>query len=375
MLSFSEFVFILEELNDIEKKEVGSWLKKMGGKRADLSPHLPFDSKQRLELPFTAKSSEIKLPERVVSHLQSKGYRPVSPSLASHKNTPQRQIKIGKVVSDDPEVAKEYTQHGAKAGTKTDPDKFKIVISKHPHDVVGMSTRRGWTSCMNFEKVNNVALGTKREYLENDVKHGTHVAYLTHKDDDDIQKPIARIALKPFVGESGHTILHPEPYVYGGAPEGFHEEVTKWAKKHFPMKDAVYTKHADVYDDSDIGDQTKPKEKIYNPDISDDDMHRLITHPDHYSRLVKSQHIKPEHLETLLQSSDTKMKVAALRHPLMPKKHLDAAIKNIGSSEMRNAVLQNPSVSDEHIQIGMKDFLSDVRLNAKKALQRKQNPQ
>lgn len=67
-----------------------------------------------------------------------------------------------------------------------------VVISRHPHDVAGMSTDRGWTSCMNIRD------GFNRRYVLNDVKAGTLIAYLVKKDDTNIKKPSARVLIKPF---------------------------------------------------------------------------------------------------------------------------------------------------------------------------------
>ena len=124
--------------------------------------------------------------------------------------------------------------------------KLQVVISRHPHDVAGMSTGQKWDSCMNMVK------GANRDFLPHEVAQGTHVAYLTHAGDHMAEKPLARIALKPFREEkSERTILHPEHKVYGEGPTAFEHTVHKWANEHFPLKDnTFYSKHTAVYDDS-----------------------------------------------------------------------------------------------------------------------------
>lgn len=68
-----------------------------------------------------------------------------------------------------------------------------VIISRHPHDVAGMSTDRGWTSCMNIRS------GVNRHYVLDDVQAGTLIAYLVRKEDTNIKKPSARVLIKPFV--------------------------------------------------------------------------------------------------------------------------------------------------------------------------------
>jgi hypothetical protein len=108
--------------------------------------------------------------------------------------------------------------------------------------------------------------GNQSDQLEQDIKYGTHAAYLVHKDDHDIKNPVARVMLKPFKSEdSDHTILRPEQKVYGvstrkagdagnviknKAQEDLLHTLTQWSDKHYPAKPAeVYRKHHGVYDD------------------------------------------------------------------------------------------------------------------------------
>lgn len=85
---------------------------------------------------------------------------------------------------------------------------YKIVISRHPYDIVGMSTDRHWTSCMDLG-VEPIVYRSKKDYkdmkpgvysdkLEQDVKNGTLIAYLISPKDDNINKPLARILAKPY---------------------------------------------------------------------------------------------------------------------------------------------------------------------------------
>ena len=100
---------------------------------------------------------------------------------------------------------------------------FYIVFSKHAYDVAGMSTNRGWSSCMNLYQ------GVNARYIQHDVKDGTMVAYLVKNDDLNIERPVARVAIKPFVNidDESNVFYEPEERVYGTPPLTFLEVLTK----------------------------------------------------------------------------------------------------------------------------------------------------
>lgn len=100
---------------------------------------------------------------------------------------------------------------------------FYIVFSKHAYDVAGMSTNRGWTSCMNLYQ------GINAHYIQHDVKSGTMVAYLVKNDDLNIERPVARVAIKPFVNidDESNVFYEAEERVYGTAPLTFLEVLNK----------------------------------------------------------------------------------------------------------------------------------------------------
>ena len=69
-----------------------------------------------------------------------------------------------------------------------------MVISKSPYDLAGMSTDRAWKSCMNLRGDNE-----NMEYIEIDVSNGTLISYLIEAKDLNIQNPIGRILIKPYL--------------------------------------------------------------------------------------------------------------------------------------------------------------------------------
>ena len=123
---------------------------------------------------------------------------------------------------------------------------FYIVFSKHAYDIAGMSTNRGWTSCMNLYS------GINKHYIQYDVADGTMVAYLVANDDLNIKRPIARVAIKPFVNTDDATdvFYEPEEKVYGTPPHTFLEAVDKIMNEAQPGKTGRFKMVDTLYCDS-----------------------------------------------------------------------------------------------------------------------------
>ena len=94
---------------------------------------------------------------------------------------------------------------------------LSIVISRDPYDIVGMSTDRRWRSCMRLPNDNDPhdEGGQCTYHLQHDIKLGTLVAYLIEPTDKNIDKPYARIAIKPHYNiENKSVYLFSEDKVY-----------------------------------------------------------------------------------------------------------------------------------------------------------------
>lgn len=236
-----------EALTPEQKKEVDTW----SAPHHSFSDHaFPSPSHDKVTIPvghYDKGEHEDEIGEHLAKHgMQIHDYRQ---GLAKDKHG--RLVKIGKALgkTGGEHLLEKFTGDPARV-SKASGDHV-ITISRHPHDVAGMtSSGHSWenASCMNFES------GSNRGYLPNDVEHGTHVAYYHHKDDVGLEKPLARIALKPFTSQDGkRTILSPETRSYGNAPGSFEKTVRDWADKHFGTDDTdtnIYTRHKKVYDDS-----------------------------------------------------------------------------------------------------------------------------
>jgi len=95
-----------------------------------------------------------------------------------------------------------------------------IAISQNPHDIAKMTTGRNWTSCMR--------LTNRREDVFCEVEDGGLIAYLVQKDDEDIEKPLARVLIRRYENEDGNSIAQVEKNYYGTAPSGFIDSVKTW---------------------------------------------------------------------------------------------------------------------------------------------------
>lgn len=124
-----------------------------------------------------------------------------------------------------------------------------VVISRHPYDIAGMSTDRGWTSCMNLET------GSYAKHVIADILEGTLIAYVIENTDLNIQRPKARILIKPFfkVNDPKEIILVPEEKIYPAnipPPPGFAETVKNWLDSWQKIKSGNYSLNCKLYTDS-----------------------------------------------------------------------------------------------------------------------------
>lgn len=128
-----------------------------------------------------------------------------------------RETKLGKAlakVGKTDLVNKFNSDKTRESAKKTD---FIIVFSKHPYDIAGMSTDRGWTSCMDLYD------GVYKKHVQWDVKEGSFICYLTKPEDTNLNKPTGRVLVKPYINikDMNDVIYSPEQRVYGTAPDQF----------------------------------------------------------------------------------------------------------------------------------------------------------
>jgi hypothetical protein len=133
-----------------------------------------------------------------------------------------------------------------------------LVFSKHPYDIAGMSTNRGWTSCMNLSD------GENKEYVTTDIKHGTFIVYMIRAEDTNIEKPIARVLVKPMVNtKNASDIIYYPDIVYGtvGNSPRFNEVVKKILGSVQKINIGKYELDSSLYDDSIDGIKKLPRKE------------------------------------------------------------------------------------------------------------------
>jgi hypothetical protein len=116
--------------------------------------------------------------------------------------------------------------------------KLLICYTRHPYDVAGMSTDRGWTSCMELPNKTNFLGGCNYHLLSGEIKYGTIVAYLIEENDKNLKNPIGRVAIKPYYhietdfNKPDDIIWVPAKIGYGTTPPTFIKQVEKWVEEH-----------------------------------------------------------------------------------------------------------------------------------------------
>ena len=157
----------------------------------------------------------------------------------------RRTYNIGKLLSrfENKGLLNKFNSDPSRVSTKR--DNGYIVISKHPYDIVGMSTGRGWSSCMGLDTENG------KTFMPMDIDLGTIVAYLVNPDDLNIKNPIARIAIKPYenMEDISDILYFPNHSVYGSAPVQFYYTVYELFERIQDEKFGEFKLNTGIYND------------------------------------------------------------------------------------------------------------------------------
>lgn len=237
-----------------------------------------FGGKQFTHFPL----DDLSLPDpEVHDHLIKHGYRIEDYKAGTASKTvqvgaPERGIplrtkqvvkRIGAIIDETkapPHVKKAFDNDPVRTSAKqTD---MHVVISTSPLALAGMTTGTHWheDSCMDLVD------GSNKHYVQRDSEHGSHVAYLVHRDDKSAfehgepSNPIARVLIKPFhnLSDSSDTIFRPETKMYGSGNTAFLSTVTDWAREKYPAKEGdTYEKENRLYDDDSNTEHTELSDK------------------------------------------------------------------------------------------------------------------
>ena len=401
MLMFKQFIkeymtitgyneILNEELNDDQKAVVDSWGANTKAKKISANVIPKGEDRTYIPLEHPDDNKPVEPHPDVKAHLEKHGYK-----ITDYRNNKAvepkygREIRIGKALNAtgaSKDLMDTFNNDPKRAASNS--GKLGVVISRHPHDVAGMSTDKGWRSCMKMGKTGNKKdddAGQFSHYLKHDVKEGTHVAYLVHEHDKEAKQPLARIALKPFQSEDKKdTILRPEDRTYGTSDHAFGHTVKKWAETNFPAKEGnIYRKNTKLYDDDNKGTvastNTLLKSKSHmdradafsNSDVTHEHINQGLNDPSEEVRKAAISHpnATPEHLSKVLDNpdADRNLRIAALRHPKLPAKEITKVLNSpegYRSDTEKEYALRSPNVTPEHVTKALDDPNKDVRKSA-----------
>jgi hypothetical protein len=193
----SEFRNLMNVGRGIARKRINKiWprLKKMADFTNRSGDRLYFNIEQSNDLEIPSKNE-------IVNFLSNNNYDIVDFSKGFVKKEDDKNIiRLGKVLtmigkSDKTalDLLQKYNNEKSLL-TKTGEEYF-MVISRHPYDIGSMATGRNWRSCMNLRG------GEDRHYVEIDIELGTIISYLVEKNDKNIQDPISRVLIKPYLNQ------------------------------------------------------------------------------------------------------------------------------------------------------------------------------
>ena len=370
------------------RKFVKGWDK---GRYADIFAEYTSDPKAyRFSLPLTktkARDAEPVEPlPSVKAAVESAGYvvDDYIGGYAVDSATGKRRVRIGKLLKS-PTAVQEFANDKRRGAAKQKAGALSVVISRHPYDVAGMSTDRGWTSCMNLID------GVNKHYVAKDVKEGSLIAYLVDSNDLNIQSPKARILMRVFKAK-GKIGLFPSG-VYGTASDAFALTVAKWCSEvnskffkipygttmkmlaslypdsstrvvHLPQEDNA-AENLRVLLDSPTAPSTISAEKLRSKfvvlvdNMADQEVMAAGFNPNSYEANAKLADILIK--STRVFEAKYPSSVKAIRSVFVPR-----AMIHLRSNELATNVQRLPDASREYLTNHFAQFITLVRTNAAK---------
>jgi len=132
-----------------------------------------------------------------------------------------RTIKIGKLLRKLGEEDLLKTYNASKTNSLKDISDLQVVISRHPYDIIGMSTNRGWTTC---HDLNDKRYGGHHLHvLKSNLERGMLISYLIRKSDRNINNPISRCSIN-----KSYSNLYVDDHVYGTYCEEYVDFLKQW---------------------------------------------------------------------------------------------------------------------------------------------------
>jgi hypothetical protein len=233
-----------------------------------------FGKENRIYLPLVGhKEPEVKskVEAQVNAELKKQGYKvhdymanlaiedkPVEKIMVNGVEREKKPMikKIGGLIAGNEPLLKRFNDDPARSASQGSVP--IVVLSRHPYDITGMSTDRGWKSCMRtpFKRIHSKGEPLDQgeyaaEYLGSARKY-SFVAYLIRPDDKNIKCPMARLLGVPYHRRKDVMYVVPDrPYGFPGKYESaFLKTIQQWLdSKQKDLPDGDYSLNGNVYDD------------------------------------------------------------------------------------------------------------------------------
>jgi hypothetical protein len=172
-----------------------------------------------------------------------------------------------------------------------------------------------------------------RQYLENEIRHGTVV----HRVHDHAGQEIYHATLQPYHNDQGH-VAYDVDSEYGINHPVFTKTAVEVAKRlSGEYKPGLFKKHPDVYSENE-------KEYILHPNATAEHLHKALNDKNKSVRIAAARHpnLNSDHLHKALNDKNWTVRAIAASHPNANAEHLHKAL-NDENAYVREAAARNPN--------------------------------
>jgi hypothetical protein len=365
MLRFKAFLLISEELNDSQREEFNQMPR--DPKAVKATDHYFGVGNDVVSKPLEGTMDKSEIHKAVERHLG----RPISHQDYKNGITNDeygRQTKLGKLLTKTKAPStlvngfvKDNTRQGKKFTGLTTITTRSPGGDPSKGDKSGVAGQTSSNQSWEQGSCKNVETGEKKEYLPQEIKHGTVVTYLQ----DHKGRELARITLQPHINDQGHTAYAVDSH-YGIDHAGFHAHAEQLAKDlSGPHKGGSinYQKHPNVYNDN-------GNTEMIHPNATSDDITKALNDEDPSVRLSAIRHptkVTPEHITKALNDEDRNVRVVASLHPKVTPEHNVKISKSIDKDlndidpDVRVAASLHPKATSEQLTKALNDEDRSVR--------------
>lgn len=226
---FEEFITV-SDYKEWNKYCNTDFYNRMGEYFAKFEDHDKNYNRIYFDLKVNHDNFQIIIPQELSDFMRWNNYPILDYELGICRDRDGREIKIGKLLNrlGEERLLKTYNQ--SKTNTLKNINDLQIVISRHPYDIIGMSTGRGWTTC---HDLNDRRYGGKHlHHLKNNLRNGVLIAYLIRKSDRNINNPISRCLIFNDAWRTNGSSVHLDKNVYGTDVKEFTKFLRKFCKKY-----------------------------------------------------------------------------------------------------------------------------------------------